>query len=294
MPEGRSVVKGETGISEHDKLFKQLLEEFFLEFVELFYPKISKLIDRNHLNFLKQEIITDVVDMDKHIVDIIVETKLADEDGLVLIHVESQAQRVPDYNRMLFKYFARLHEKHQRKIIPLVVYSHDAKIHEPDSYKVEFSFLKVLEFNFLMLQLKKEPWRKYIKSNNPVAAALISKMDYTDEEKITLKIEFSRMMANMSLDMARSTMLTAFFETYVKLTEEEEVIYRDRLKTELNQQEVEKLIELTTSYHEKGREEGRKEGKKEIAKKLLAKNMPIEEVVEITELSREQVEKLKK
>ena len=48
---------------------------------------------------------------------------------------------------------------------------------------------------------------------------------------------------------------------------------------------------------EEGREEGRKEGRKEkqleIAKKLLKKGMTIEEIVEITELSKEEIEKLK-
>jgi hypothetical protein len=185
--------------------------------------------------------------------------------------VEGQAQRLPDYNKKMFKYFARLYEKYQRKILPIVVYSHDAKLDEVDNFKIEFSFLKVLEFNFLMLQLRKIPWRQYIRSNNPVAAALIGMMNYTEIEKISVRIEFVRMMTNMQLDPARSALLTAFIETYVKLTEEEEILYRDRLKQELTQQEVEKLIEITTSYHENGREqgklEGKLEGKAEVAKK---------------------------
>ncbi|MBS4025853.1 MAG: hypothetical protein KGZ96_09295 [Clostridia bacterium] len=209
--------------------------------------------------------------MEKHIVEIIIETKLADEEGLVLIHVEGQAQRLLDYNKKMFKYFARLYEKYQRKILPIVVYSHDAKLDEVDNFKIEFSFLKVLEFNFLMLQLRKIPWRQYIRSNNQVAAALIGMMNYTEIEKISVRIEFARMMTNMQLDPARSALLTAFIETYVKLTEEEEILYRDRLKQELTQQEVEKLIEITTSYHENGREqgklEGKLEGKAEVAKK---------------------------
>jgi predicted transposase/invertase (TIGR01784 family) len=145
-----------------------------------------------------------------------------------------------------------------------------------------------------MLQLRKLPWRQFIRSNNPVAVALLGIMNYTEKEKISIKIEAFRMMTSMQLDPARSALLTAFIETYVKLTEEEEIIYRDRLKQELTQQEVEKLIEITTSYHEKGKEEGKLEGKTEVAKKMLAKNISIDEIVELTELTREQVEKLKK
>lgn len=45
---------------------------------------------------------------------------------------------------------------------------------------------------------------------------------------------------------------------------------------------------------EEGREEGREEKQKEIAKKLLDKNMLIEEIIEITDLTKEEIEKLRK
>ncbi|MCI8383823.1 MAG: Rpn family recombination-promoting nuclease/putative transposase [Clostridia bacterium] len=45
---------------------------------------------------------------------------------------------------------------------------------------------------------------------------------------------------------------------------------------------------------EEGREEGREEKQKEIAKKLLDKNMLIEEIIEITNLTKEEIEKLRK
>ena len=128
----------------HDVLFKQLLETFFIEFIDLFFPQVSQLMDQNQhpkgIRFLQQEVITDVLDKEKHIIDILVETKLAGEDGLILIHVENQSQRVPGYNRKMFKYFARLYEKHQKKILPIVIYAHDANVIEPDNLQVEFSF----------------------------------------------------------------------------------------------------------------------------------------------------------
>lgn len=44
--------------------------------------------------FWQQEVITDVLDQEQHVVDILVETRLADEEGIILIHVEIQAQYV--------------------------------------------------------------------------------------------------------------------------------------------------------------------------------------------------------
>ena len=54
-----------------------------------------------------------------------------------------------------------------------------------------------------------------------------------------------------------------------------------------------KAIRDEKSIRQGGREEGRKEKQIEIAKKLLRKGMKLEEIVEITELSKEEIEKIK-
>jgi hypothetical protein len=37
-------------------------------------------------------------------------------------------------------------------------------------------------------------------------------MNYNKTERVNVKIEFTRMLAHMRLDLARNTLLTAFFE----------------------------------------------------------------------------------
>ena len=54
-----------------------------------------------------------------------------------------------------------------------------------------------------------------------------------------------------------------------------------------------KAIRDEKSIRQGGREEGRKEKQIEIAKELLRKGMKLEEIVEITELSKEEIEKIK-
>jgi hypothetical protein len=71
---------------DHDRLFKELIETFFTEFVALFFPDAYQEIDLTHLNFLQQEVFTDVTAGEKHVVDLLVETMLRDENGLILIH----------------------------------------------------------------------------------------------------------------------------------------------------------------------------------------------------------------
>src|SRR5699024_10024933 len=93
---------------------------------------------------------------------------------------------------------------------------------EADEFTISFPFFHVLTFNFLILELrKKKNWRDYIKSDNPVAAALLSKMGYTEEEKVEVKKEVLKMLVRMELDPANSKILSDFFETYLRLNEEQ-------------------------------------------------------------------------
>ena len=241
---------------QHDELFKLLLENFFVEFLELFVPDAARLVDRTHIHIRPQEHIIDLVRPQRRTVDLLVETRLRDEEGLILIHVETQSQRRRDYNEQMFRYFCALYQRYQKKILPVVVYAHDSKTPEPNAFCLNFSFQDVLRFQLHVVQLKLLQWRTFISQPNPVAAALLSKMGYQKDERVAVKVEFARMMANMQLDPAKQELLTAFFESYLQLDAAEERQYEKELRMELTSEEVSALLEITTSYHEKGRQEG--------------------------------------
>ncbi|WP_338835718.1 DUF4351 domain-containing protein [Neomoorella thermoacetica] len=222
--------------------------------------KIKKnFIDYTNIRFLTQEVITDITAGDKHYVDILAEVKIKGEDGCVLVHIEPQAYRQADFARRMFIYFSRLYEKHQKRVLPIAVFAHDSKVEETNRHEVEFPFLKVLQFEFYKIQLKRLPWRQYLNSNNPVAAALLSKMDYSPRERVQVKIEFLRLLTRMQLDQARMELITAFFESYLVLNPEEEKTLQEKLPEELQPEEVQRVMELTTSWHLKGWQQGRQE-----------------------------------
>jgi len=94
----------------------------------------------------------------------------------------------------MFRYYARLFLKYDMRILPVAVLSHGIKKEEPRSFEITFPFHKVLHFNFLQLHLKRRNWREYLKNDNPAAAALMSCMDYKEEEKGQLKLEFFKII----------------------------------------------------------------------------------------------------
>src|SRR5699024_1717214 len=140
---------------------------------------------------------------------------------------------------------------------------------------------------FLKLELRKKNWRDYITSDNPAAAALLSKMGYTDNERVEVKKEFLRMLMRMQLNPAKEKMIYGFFESYLKLNEKEE----EKLREEIGKtKDGEKIMEYTISYEEKGKQEARQE----VAVEMLEKGVSIDFIAEVTHLEKEEIERLKK
>ena len=127
-----------------------------------------------------------------------------------------------------------------------------------------------------------------------MAAALLSKMGYKQEEKVRVKVEFIRMLTRLRLDPARMTLLAGFFETYLRLNRSEEERFEEELRS-LEPKEALAMMEITTSWHEKGRVEGRVEGQIELVLKLIRKRfgfVPEEIAVILPSLTPEKIEAL--
>jgi len=86
------------------------------------------------------------------------------------------------------------------------------------------------------------------------------------------------MLIHMQLDPARMTLLTGFFETYLILNEAEERKLEEEMG-KIDEKEAKIMMEITTSWQEKGRIEGRVEGRVEgqvnILVRLLKRSLVI-------------------
>src|SRR3954451_15513155 len=122
---------------DHDRMFKQLLRTFFIDFLELFVPRVLEDLDQSTIEFIDKEIITDVASRERHEVDLLVKARFRGQDSFFLIHVETQASSQEQFARRMFHYFARLFELYDLPIYPIVIFSYDAPLREePDSLTV--------------------------------------------------------------------------------------------------------------------------------------------------------------
>ncbi|WP_254846861.1 Rpn family recombination-promoting nuclease/putative transposase [Oceanobacillus sojae] len=301
------ILEEEADYMKHDRLTKKLIQEFFEEFIEAFFPNLHPHIDFSKVIFLEQELYLDYINGRKKEIDVLAEVKLNHQDKILHIHTEAQSTREADFPERMFLYFSYLYAKHRKPIQPIAVLSYNRKKDEPTQFKIDSPTQEVLQFNFLQLHLKKKNWRENIQSDNPAVAALLSQMGYEEHERVQVKIEFLRMITRMKINPAKMEFLYGFFETYLKLNKEEEAQMMEEIEN-LPEEEKEMVLHLPNSYFEKGLEEGKQEGKQEgiaegrkegiqkrnqeVALKLIAKGMPINEIAEITELSKEEIKNL--
>src|SRR5690625_2666887 len=159
---------------------------------------------------LSEEVFTDISGGEHRRADIVIETKLKGEETLIIIHVEPQSTYEKNFHERMYLYFSLLYNRYRKPILPIAVYSYDEKRIGPHEYKMGLPFFNVLTFNFLTVELSSMDWRKYLKTNNPVAAVLMSKMGYGPLERVQVKKDFLRIMTKMQLNNANTKFLISF------------------------------------------------------------------------------------
>jgi hypothetical protein len=109
---------------DHDSVFKQLLTEFFIEFLDLFVPDALAILERERLTFLDKESFVDLLDPDRREADLVVQARLRGQDTSFIVHLEHQAQEDVVLDRRMFRYFARFYDRYDMPIYPIALCSY--------------------------------------------------------------------------------------------------------------------------------------------------------------------------
>lgn len=284
---------------DHDRLFKELLSTFFLDFIELFLPQVRAYLEPNSFTLLEKEIFTDVTEGDRHEADLVVQVRFQEREAYFLIHTEHQSTVESQFDRRMFRYFARLHEKHGLPIYPVVIYSHDTPKRRlaPGFYQVAFPDKTILEFHYTVIQLNQLDWRDYLEQSNPVASALMSKMRIAPKDRPKVKLECLRLLATLRLNPAKMQLISGFVDTYLRLNAQEQGVFQQELAT-IEPSKQEGVMQIVTSWMQEGIEQGMEQGlqrERSLILRLLSRRVgeiSSELQAEIQQLSVEQLENL--
>jgi len=209
---------------------------------------------------LDKELFTDLTRGERHEADLVVRARFRGRGLCFLIHVETQAQPQANYPRRMFGYFARLHEKYDLPVYPIALFSYEApQRSEPAEYRIDFPDLAVLAFQFRVVQLNQLKWSDFVARTNPVAAALMARMRVEPDERPAAKLACLQMLAKLQLDPARRELISGFVDAYLRLTMVQEREFERELR-QIQPQEREGVMEIVTSWMEKGRAQGLEQG----------------------------------
>ena len=158
----------------YDTPWKDILEDYFEDFMAFFFPEIHTEIDWSMgYVFLDQELsqVTRDAEVGKKVVDKLVKVwKLTGQETWVLTNVEIQSQEESVLGERVFTYFYRLKDKFNLPIASLVILGDDRTNWRPSTFSQSLWGCRVqFEFPIVKLLDYEAQWADLEASRNPFA-----------------------------------------------------------------------------------------------------------------------------
>lgn len=155
-----------------DNPWKDVIELYFEDFMQFFFPKIHELIDWNqNCEFMDKELQKVVRDaeMKKRLADKLVKVWLKEGKSVVLyIHIEIQGQKDELFAQRVFIYNYRLFDRYGTNVISLAILGDDQSDWRPKRYRYSLAGFDIsCTFPIVKLLDYKTKWKSLEKSNNP-------------------------------------------------------------------------------------------------------------------------------
>jgi len=276
-----------------DQLCKRLVKAFFKEFLEFFFPELTERIDFTVEPIpINKELFSGQIQGDKTISDVLTQVKLLDgEEEMLLLHFEFQSGKEEEFSERMFLYYVDIWREYRKKIFAMALFIDDAvewRIPISDTFHMEFMGTSIT-YKYHLRKTKTYNYRDYLDNDNPITAALMTRMDFGKDSRALVKAEALKKLKKYHLSPLQEEILKNFIDKLLFLNEKEENEFKEIIYKEEKFKEVGKML---TTWEEKAMEKAVVERNIEIAKKALAKGYDIEEVADLTELPIEEIKKL--
>ena len=264
---------------DYDSPWKEILQLYFSEFMEFFFPAAAGDIDwprgYESLDQELQQVVRDA-ESGKRLADKLMKVWLLDGEELyVLIHIEVQGQHDAELPLRMYVYNYRLFDRYKRPVVSLAVLCDDSSRWRPTSYSHEQWGCRVsLTFPIVKLSDYNEHWSDLEASDNPFAVVVMSQL----KSRATRRDMASRLRWKKRLirglyrgGWRRQDVLELlrFIDWLLALPAELE----REFDHEVEQLEAEMKMRYVTSWerrgHAKGLEQGILQGEASVIKRLL-------------------------
>ncbi len=263
-----------------DALWKEIIEDLFQDFVKFFLPDLYPHIDfTKGYTFLDEELanIIKKISKGKKIADRLVKVYFKDgTENWILIHVEIQGYYEEDFALRMFKYFYRIFDKYNKKIVALAIFTENKKDYKPNKYKYDF-FRTKLEYEYITYKILEQDEKQLISSDNPFALVILAGL-YTikslgkkaGNQRFIFKFNLTKLLLQKKYNKEKIIRILKFLDGLLFLPDELEIKFSKDIEQFIGggEKKMGITMEMTNIYQvgvhqgeEKGREKGREEEK---------------------------------
>jgi hypothetical protein len=251
---------------DYDSPWKELLEEYFREFAEFFFPDMAEGADwEKGYEFLDKELQQAVRDAElgKRLADKLVKVRRKDgEEVWVLVHVEIQGQYESGFAERMYVYNYRIFDRYHKPVASFAVLTDERPKWRPDHYGYElWGFGISVKFPVAKLSDWRGRQPEPEKSGNPFAMAVAAHLKtqetrHDPEERKKWKLHLIKQLYEQGRERKYIINLFRFIDWLMRLPEAAEKAFRE----EIFRYEEEKKMRYITSVERIGRAEGLQQG----------------------------------
>ena len=236
----------------HDRLFKEFLHRFLLDFLWIFFPAEAERLNFDTLQFLDKELILNFAGQELRITDLVAE--VATWEGVaetIIIHLEVEGRDKVALPQRMSEYYALLRIFRRKPVLPLaLVLLPNAGGLDWQSYHERIFGHAVLHFRYGQVGIRDLSSRQYLAEHSPVAAALTVLMQPEGESPAFLKLEAVQKVLESELSDGDKLFLFEFMNTYAPTSE----------LSDPRREIMEKLLDVEMTWGDRLRAEGEERG----------------------------------
>ncbi|HMQ46277.1 MAG TPA: hypothetical protein PKA00_01415 [Saprospiraceae bacterium] len=258
-----------------DRLWKAILEDFFVEAVQFFFKDLFLQINWQQgyevLDKELREIFPNSAENERR-ADLLVKVFLQDgTEQWILIHVEIQGYKDDNFAKRMFTYFYRLTDRFNVPIVALALFTDADKNWCPDRYEVsyvsthliyKYATFKLAHYQAADFDIIQNPWAMVMQS------ALIGlKKQWKDEALLEAKVNLYRKLREKGYNQEQSRHLLQFIKYYVRFHRKDFFHKFEHVIQSINQDKPTSMgiIELVKEHllqeaKEQGLEQGHEQG----------------------------------
>ncbi len=257
-------------VESFDSPWKDVLEQFFPEFMLFFFPKAHAEINWSHpLKFLDKEFqqIFQEAPKGRQIVDKLLEVVLSNgQPSLVLVHIEIQAQKETEFAKRIFMYNYRIHERYLEPVASFAVLADEQPTWKPDQFGynilgcqmgIIFPSVKILDY--------RDRWEELEESENPFAVVVMAHLKTLETKKdfnnrYQWKLRLARMLYKKGYNREQIIGLLRFIDGGMQLPKELENQFWEEIRRDEKVKNMPYVMSIEKIAEERGIEKGFEEG----------------------------------